>query len=1187
MPTSQKPKGKVLIANRGEIAVRVIKSCAKLGLSSIAIYSAVDALAPHVKLATESVCLGDDPKDYTNIVKIVKIAVKYRATAVHPGYGFLSENPEFCDAISKKGIMWLGPDSETMTKFALKHEARRLAVQAEVPVIPGSELLESAEQATEWAKKIGYPVLIKATGGGGGMGIYVCRSDEEVAKNFVTAQKQGETFFGNKDVFLEKYVEKGRHIEVQVFGDGKGDVLAFAERECSIQRRHQKILEESPSPFVNNDEMRQRLKTAATNLCSLAHYRSAGTVEFLVDSDTTEFYFLEVNTRLQVEHGITEMIHGNIDIVALQLKLSVPSLKSTFAADFAKIKENSVGFNGWAIEVRICAEDPLKDFVPSPGTLGEVEFPAEDEHLRIDTWISRGTEVSPYFDSLLGKLMVWGASRAKAIKKLEDALHKTKIKGTPTNLQFLKHLIQDERFLKGDFTTRFLDTYSFNAEAMEIITPGMQTSVQDWPGRIKLWHVGVPPSGPMDAFSFRIANALVGNPSNAAGLEFVISGPTIKFYHDAWIAITGAKFESKIDGKKVPLWQAVKVAAGQTISVGSIEDNIGVRGYLAVAGGIDVPDYLGSKSTFPSGNFGGYQGRILRAGDSLEIGECTWEVQPNKIPMEWFPKYANLGKTLEGDHDWEVGVLPGPHADPDYMTSNDIVTFYSSTYKVHYNSNRLGIRLSGPKPEWARPDGGEGGSHPSNVHDHVYAIGTVNFTGDMPIVLAQDGPSLGGFVCPATIISSELWKMGQVRPNEGIRFVKLTIEQAYIARLKQDYIIDVVHKLAIGKITGVSAGSIILKDYAPAVPPELAKVPTQALLIKKEAEGSYPGIEVRLAGDRYVMVEYGPMELDLNIRVRVYALEKWLEANSVEGLVETSPGVRSCMIEYDQVKLPLPKLLELIQAADSALGSSEDMVLDTRVLYLPMAFHEQWTKDAITKYMKSVRPEAPYLPDNIEYMAANNGIKARNPIKAVRNIIFSASYMVLGLGDVYLGAPCAVPVNPLHRLVTSKYNPARTFTHEGTVGIGGSYMCIYPMNSPGGYQLVGRSLPIWNTFATAGPFSPKKPWLLEIFDQVRFFHVSEDKLLQLREGFRNGTYDIKIVNEKFSMRKYNNMIKRMSKRIAKNKQIVKEAMAKQLQLEAESLARLQATQNSEENTKLQMGRGGQVFQQGKVRTLTA
>ncbi|KAK9817750.1 hypothetical protein WJX72_001615 [[Myrmecia] bisecta] len=1083
------PKPKVLIANRGEIARRVQRTCRALGLVSVAVYTEPDALSLHVREADEAVCLGASPRDYTNAARLVEVAVSSGCAAVHPGYGFLSENAEFVDMCEKAGVAFLGPTGATMRMFSRKHTAREFAESAKVPILSGSSLLTCEEEAVKEAEGVGYPVLLKATGGGGGIGIYICRDSEEVKRQYASASRQGQASFGDAGVFVEKYVEHARHIEVQIFGDGRGGLVTLGERECSIQRRHQKILEESPSPFVDAN-LRAELVAAATRLGQAAKYRSAGTVEFLVDQDTARFYFLEVNTRLQVEHGITEMCtrldlveHGitemctRLDLVDWQISLQVPGMTPPDLHAYVHDPQ------GWAIEVRINAEDPLRQFMPASGTLGQVVWPAPQD-ARVDSWVESGTDVTPFFDSLLGKLMVHAPTRDAAIAKLQKAIAHTQLKGIPSNLEYLGVVAASAAFKAGDTTTQFLTTLPYATHAIEVVSPGMNSTVQDFPGRMKLWHIGVPPSGPMDSLAFRLANAL----------------------------LTGTA---------------------------------GSRGYVAVAGGIDTPVYLGSRATFPGGKLGGVQGRPLRAGDMLPLGKTpAGTVAGTAVPAPVRPVYAG------SEASWEVGVLPGPNAEPDYFTEDDIQTLYSSTYTVHYNSNRLGIRLQGPRPKFARPDGGEGGSHPSNVHDHVYAIGTINFTGDMPIVLMFDGPSLGGFVCPATITSTELWKMGQVRANDTIKFKRLTLGEAYRQCLYTDKLVERVCKAALGEAVDLERDLQTLHTPVPHMPE------TSAVLLRIESSATHPGAIYRLAGDRYVFVEYGPMELDLNLRVRVAELEQWVADQAVPGIVETSPGVRSCMIEYDQRVLPVAKLLNILSTAEASISEARNQVLSSRILHLPMAFNERWTNAAVQKYMKSSRAEAPYLPSNVDFVAANNGLEGG--ADDVRRIVFDASYMVLGLGDVYLGAPCAVPVDPRHRLVVPKYNPARTFTPEGTVGLGGSYMCIYPMDSPGGYQLIGRTLPIWNTFGRVKPFSPDAPWLLRIFDQVRFVQVSEEELEVQRKQFANGQLALKIEEQAFSMREYNQMLLDIAPEVAALKAVQQECAAVQMAADEESLQRLKA-----------------------------
>jgi urea carboxylase len=320
---------------------------------------------------------------------------------------------------------------------------------------------------------------------------------------------------------------------------------------------------------------------------------------------------------------------------------------------------------------------------------------------------------------------------------------------------------------------------------IEILNGGMHTTVQDYPGRVGLWGVGVPPSGPMDSLAFRIGNKLVGNQDCAAGLEITLKGPVMKFQSDATVALTGAKLVADLDGQEVPWWETIHVKKGSVLTTGDTAASLGCRAYIAVAGGIDVPLYLGSRATFPFGNYGGYEGRSLKEGDNLTIGNLTDKANAINLNRHFgfssLPSYSN---------EWELGVIIGPHSSPDYFTTEDQEMIFSTRWKVHYNSNRLGYRLQGPKPKFARPDGGEGGAHPSNLVDYTYAIGTINFTGNMPIVITVDGPSLGGFVSHATIATSEQWKVGQARPGNFVRFKKISIEEALNLQRWQNSMID-------------------------------------------------------------------------------------------------------------------------------------------------------------------------------------------------------------------------------------------------------------------------------------------------------------------------------------------------------------------------------------------------------------
>ncbi|QNQ55756.1 urea carboxylase [Serratia liquefaciens] len=1079
----------VLIANRGEIACRAIRTLKRLGITSVAVYSDADRNAPHVIEANLAIPLGGDKAadSYLCIDKILAAAAQTGAQAIYPGYGFLSESAEFADACETAGIAFIGPTAAQIREFGLKHRARELAAVAQVPMTPGTGLLNSVEEAVNAAGRIGYPVMLKSTAGGGGIGLTRCDDEAALREAYDSVKRLGEQFFRDSGAFIERFVDQARHVEVQIFGDGQGWVVALGERDCSLQRRNQKVVEETPAPNLPA-ATRQALHQAAVALGASVNYRSAGTVEFIYDAARDEFYFLEVNTRLQVEHPVTECVTG-LDLIECMLQVAAGD-----ALDWAALQRAP---QGASIEVRIYAEDPLKNFQPSPGVLTEVHFP---DDVRVDGWVATGSEVSAFYDPMIAKLIVHGEDRRQALEKMRVALDATRLHGIATNLDYLRQVIATEAFQNGSVWTRMLDSFRFQPNSIEVLQPGTYSSVQDYPGRVGYWDIGVPPSGPMDDFAFRLANRIVGNHPSAAGLEFTLQGPTLRFHCDAIIALTGADCPADLDGEAVAYWQPIAVRAGQVLRLGRAQR--GCRTYLAVRNGFDVPVYLGSRSTFALGQFGGHAGRTLRVADMLAVSQPGLAAATTQAPIaapqamdeSLIPQYGNL---------WNIGVLYGPHGAPDFFTPASIERFFAAEWQVHYNSNRLGVRLSGPKPEWARQDGGEAGLHPSNVHDCEYAIGSINFTGDFPVILTRDGPSLGGFVCPVTIARAELWKVGQVKPGDRIRFHPIGFKQAQSLEQAQ-----------LGSIEALAAVKAITL-----APPDLMPGTTAsaAIVAALPTTDSRPAVVYRQAGDGYILLEYGDNVLDLALRLRIHLLMQSLKQDAIPGVEELAPGVRSLQIRYDSRIIGQADLLQRLLAREQALGDVSQLKVPTRTVYLPMAFEDSATLGAVERYQQTVRSSAPWLPNNVDFIQRINGLGSR---EQVRDIIFDASYLILGLGDVYLGAPCAVPIDPRHRLLSSKYNPARTHTAEGTVGIGGMYMCIYGMDSPGGYQLVGRTLPIWNKFLKNPQFNPGEPWLLHFFDQVRFYPVSEQELDEQREAFREGRAQIRIEDSEFDFADY-------------------------------------------------------------------
>ncbi|EPN04989.1 urea short-chain amide or branched-chain amino acid uptake ABC transporter periplasmic solute-binding protein [Pseudomonas syringae pv. actinidiae ICMP 19102] len=1428
---------KLLIANRGAIACRILRTLRTLQVKGVAVYCEADAASLHLMQADEAHSLGKGGAagTYLAVDKILAIAKASGANAIHPGYGFLSENAAFAQACEDAGIAFVGPTPEQLRVFGLKHTARALARQHGVPLLEGTELLDSLESAIVAARDIGYPVMLKSTAGGGGIGMRVCRSAEELADSFEAVKRLGQNNFSDAGVFIEKYIQRARHLEVQVFGDGQGEVLALGVRDCSVQRRNQKVLEETPAPNLP-EGMADELCAAAIKLAKAVNYRSAGTVEFVFDSEDQRFYFLEVNTRLQVEHGVTEQVWG-VDLVGWMVQLA--------AGDLPPLGQLQASLQpvGHAIQARLYAEDPGRDFQPCPGLLTAVNFPpADGQALRIDTWVEAGCEIPPYFDPMIAKLISWAPTRDQASAGLAAALHETRLYGVETNRDYLRQIIDDLPFASGQPWTRCLEGLVYHADTFEVLSGGTQTSVQDYPGRLGYWAVGVPPSGPMDNRALRQGNRLLGNAEGCAALEITMSGPLLRFNTDAVIAVTGAHVPITLDGEPCAMNTALLVGAGSTLALGTIE-GAGVRSYLCVRGGLDVPDYLGSKSTFTLGQFGGHGGRALRTGDVLHIEPLVDRSAGQRMADEELDALKEVR---------QIRVIYGPHAAPEYFTETYIETFFATDWEVHFNSSRTGVRLIGPKPEWVRADGGEAGLHPSNIHDNPYAIGAVDFTGDMPVILGPDGPSLGGFVCPVTIIEADLWQLGQLKAGDRVRFYPVSVEACHAAMNSQGPLNargselaregtipdteNTSHVPASSRASSLPQGPLNTRgsgvvregtipdtentsDVPPHsrasslpqgpinirgselaregnlpdtvnasnvpthsrtsplpqgplnirgselaresniphtentsnVPPhsrtsplpqgpinirgsELARegnlpdtvnasdVPTHSRTsplpqgplnirgseLARESniphtentsdvpahsrtsplpqgpinirgselarEGNLPdtvnasdvpthsrtsplpqGIAIntcgselaregnlpdtvnasdvpthsrtsplpqgplnirgselaresnlphtvnasdvpthsrtsplpqgplntcgselaregnlpdtvnasdvpassrasslphkvaslpspiildigkddkrlvaRLSGDTHLLLEIGAPELDLVLRLRGHALMLALEAKALAGVIDLTPGIRSLQVHYRPEQLPLDQLLGIIVGEWDAVCAAKDLQVASRIVHLPLSWDDPACQLAIEKYMTTVRKDAPWCPSNLEFIRRINDLPN---LGEVQRTVFDASYLVMGLGDVYLGAPVATPLDPRHRLVTTKYNPARTWTAENSVGIGGAYMCVYGMEGPGGYQFVGRTLQMWNRYREVAAFEGK-PWLLRFFDQIRFYPVSADELLRIRRDFPLGRFALNIEHSTLNLADYQTFLTREADGIA-------------------------------------------------------
>jgi urea carboxylase len=609
-----------------------------------------------------------------------------------------------------------------------------------------------------------------------------------------------------------------------------------------------------------------------------------------------------------------------------------------------------------------------------------------------------------------------------------------------------------------------------------------------------------------------------------------MSGPLLRFNCDAVVAVTGAEIPLSVDGVEQPMNTALLIAAGSTLSLGTIAGS-GARSYLSVRGGIQVPDYLGSKSTFTLGQFGGHAGRALRAGDVLHLLPLANREAGAQLSAELCPALPAVR---------QIRVIYGPHGAPEYFTPAYVDSFLATDWEVHFNSSRTGVRLIGPKPEWVRDSGGEAGLHPSNIHDNPYAIGAVDFTGDMPVILGPDGPSLGGFVCLVTIIEADLWQLGQLKAGDKVRFVPVDIAKARELAQARD---TEINELALvsplpfmgddcmdagGRATqdAQAEGSgerVIENAQSPSPQPSPASgrgSPVLTSPIVLDLGQADTRLVARLSGDTHLLLEIGQPELDLVLRFRGHALMQALEAKQLAGVIDLTPGIRSLQVHYQPETLALQRLLDIVAGEWDAVCAARDLKVPSRIVHLPLSWDDPACALAIEKYMTTVRKDAPWCPSNLEFIRRINDLPN---LDEVYRTVFDASYLVMGLGDVYLGAPVATPLDPRHRLVTTKYNPARTWTAENSVGIGGAYMCVYGMEGPGGYQFVGRTLQMWNRYREVEAFDGK-PWLLRFFDQIRFYPVSADELLRIRRDFPLGRYPLRIEHSELALADYQHFL---------------------------------------------------------------
>jgi urea carboxylase len=619
---------------------------------------------------------------------------------------------------------------------------------------------------------------------------------------------------------------------------------------------------------------------------------------------------------------------------------------------------------------------------------------------------------------------------------------------------------------------------------LQVVAPGVQTTVQDLGGRPGMWDVGVPPSGAWDDLSFALANAAVGNHSRAAGLEAVLVGPVLRFTERTLFCLAGAAGAATLDGRPVRPGIVAVARPGAVLDMGPC-GSAGMRSYLAVAGGLVVPEVLGSRSTFLLGKFGGLAGRALAAGDELRIGRTE-----------------NLGAPIDvapvlpmPTDEWTLRVLPGPHGAPEHLTADGVAELFVAVWTVDHRADRTGIRLVGPAPAWARRDGGEAGLHPSNIHDSAYPIGGIMLAGDTPVIVGPDGPSLGGFVVPAVVIAADRWKLAQLRPADRVRL--LAVDEATASAANADRVV----LLGDPRTAVALAIEAALADRR--VTPRSAPAPVgdDAVLVVRPAVGHAPRVVIRRAGDQHLLLEAGRAELDLGVRVWVHLLAQALRACGHGAVAELTEGVRSMLVRVHGGPAELRALAGYLAELAADVPDPHRSELTVREVTLPICLDDPAAHEAMDRYARGVRPDAPWCPDNVEFIRRINDLTDR---QEVFDVVLAATYLVVGLGDVYLGAPVAVPMDPRHRLVTTKYDPVRTWTPQNAVGIGGIYLCVYGMEGPGGYQLVGRTVPVWRHL----PGSTEPPWLLRQFDRIRFRPVDAAELLDLRAGIESGAVDL-------------------------------------------------------------------------------
>jgi urea carboxylase len=735
--------------------------------------------------------------------------------------------------------------------------------------------------------------------------------------------------------------------------------------------------------------------------------------------------------------------------------------------------------------------------------------------------------------------MVHSQSREEAIESMLKLLTQSAISGPPTNLEFLANILDDSRFKNGNTMTSFLKDFTYAPHAIDVISAGAYTLVQDLPGRPTVGK-GVPHSGPMDPIAFQIANMLVGNSRSTEGLELTLSGPELRFVGPAIIALCGAPMEATLDEKEFPMWTSVKIEAGQKLKIGKTT-GAGCRSYLALYGGFpSVAAYFNSKSTSPLVAIGGYQGRALAPGDLLQITEDLPDDFANvSLPEHLRPVYKSS---------WEITAMVGPHSEG-YFDPEFIEEIYTTQWKVSHNASRSGIRLVGPVPKWSRKDGGEGGAHPSNLVEYGYPLGTLNWTGDDPCIFPVDCPNFGGFTSSTTIIRADWWKLGQVKAGNTLKFVRVGLEDALKKRRKNDGFLDAVEQAL---KTGSGFGGIekLQGAHCNFHEGDIG----QAVVWEKAGDANTPLVRYRQGGDDHLLVEYGNENFDLNHRCRVTALENVLNSDSTpdeirSNLYNTVGCCTTLLVYYNGSKLPRADLIAHLKTIEAKLGDLRSTKVPTRVFKLPISFESKLQDEATQRYMTNQRPHAPYLPDNLAFVAKNNAFSPQQ----LKDIYLTGQFMAVVVG-FFCGNTVSLPVDPRQRLSAPKMNPSRVFTPEGTVGWAGSCMSIYPVDSPGGYQMTGRTVPCWDYYSYKPGFGDR-PWIFRDFDILTFYQVSEQELDDLLGKFRAGKYEWAYDEVEFDMAEHNKLLQTTSDEVKKIREKQAVAQDEMTKAENESLER--------------------------------